>query len=252
MNRLFQRSVCLALLLAFSPPCAWAAAGDEEVTVTTDFAYATSYIFRGLQRAHHSLQSAVTVTHGGFNGGVWANVPTDRGEAHEIDPFLFYSFAASGLSWDTGLLVYTYPEASDIGTSHTCELSLGATAPLAIVTGVPVNAGAIVSYDLRLARLNIEATVEHAEEFTFATRPAEWSLGVFAGCNDGRNLTPEDPGPQYRDAYLYYGFKLALSCKLSGRAAFKLTGQWDDARNVDPGQGHSGNLSGIAMLSWVW
>lgn len=67
-----------------------------------------------------------------------------------------------------------------------------------------------------------------------------------------RNIDPDDPGPQWRDAYRYYGAKAALTIALAPRATLKLTGQWDDAVNADPEQGGVRNLSGIFSFNWAW
>jgi hypothetical protein len=253
MNRLSFWLISLTHGLATGASALPAAGGGGgNFSVTTDFGYATSYVFRGLQLSRHSLQPGITVERGNFSGGLWANVPTERGEAHEIDPSVFYSIEGGGLTWASGLQVYTYPEARGTDTTHSYELSLGTTAPLGLITGVPVNAGITVCYDLRLATLSLEARLEHSLEFKFAEKPAEFAAGLFVGSVDGRDVTPDDPGAKYRDFYVYYGAKASLSCKLSDRTALKFTAQWDDARQVDPSQGHTGNLSGVFALSWLW
>jgi hypothetical protein len=249
MSRLSLWSIAFLAGLAVVPA---AAGGDPRLAVTTDAGFATSYVFRGLRLAQHSWQPAVTVERGPFSGGVWANVPLDRAGAHEVDPFFFYSAERGGLTWETGAQVYTYPEAHGADTTHSYELSLGVTAPLGLVTGVPVNAGLTVAYDLRLATLSTEARLEHSTEGKLAGRPAELTAGVFLGSVAGRDLAPDAPGPRRRDAYRYYGTKVSLAVKLAARAALKFTVQWDDARNAAPAQGATGNLAGNLGLSWMW
>jgi uncharacterized protein (TIGR02001 family) len=255
MKRLTHGHVLLLAalsLLAVSPAAPAAAAGSAAPVVTGSTDFATAYIFRGLRQTQGAWQPGLTLTQGGWNCGVWANVPFDRNEGDEIIPWLFYSLPAGGVTWEAGVQGFLYPGARDRGTVHSCELALAARAPLGLLTGVPVTAGLNGFYDFRYATLSLEANLEHSVEFKLGARPAEVAAGVFLGHIDARNLTPGASGPRWRDAYTYGGAKLSVSLKLSARAALKLTGQWDAAHNAAPGQGHTGNLSGLVGCTWVW
>ncbi|MBI2518087.1 MAG: hypothetical protein HYV95_14375 [Opitutae bacterium] len=251
MRRLCRLPLLFAALAA-APLVPLAAEESAETKVSADFAYATSYVFRGLRLSSRTLQPAVTIEHGRWSGGVWTDLPTTKGEQHEFDPWLFYSWEEDGTAWEAGAQYYYYPEARGTDLRYSYEFSLGGSREVPWLAALPLTAGATVYYDPRLETLSLEGTLAHTISLGTERRPVDLTWSVFAGHVDARNIDPDDPGPKWRDAYRYYGAKAELSITLAPRATLKLTGQWDDAVNADPDQGGTRNLSGVFAFNWAW
>src|SRR5882672_547593 len=60
---------------------AWAQ--EEAPLLRADLAYASSYAFRGVERAGDSAQTTVEFNRDNFRGGLWVNQPFDRGDTRE-------------------------------------------------------------------------------------------------------------------------------------------------------------------------
>lgn len=252
MRRIARLPLFLAAVLAAAPLALPAGEPAPGPKVSVDFAYATAYVFRGLRLSNRSFQPAVTVEHGPWSGGVWADLPAARGEQHEFDPWLFYTWEQDGTTWEAGAQYYHYPEARGTDLRYSYEFSLGGSREVAWIERLPLTAAAAVYYDARLETLSLEGSLSHTRALGTGRRLVDLSWSVFGGHVDARHLAPDDPGPKWRDAYRYYGAKAELAIPLGPRATLKLGGQWDDAVNADPDQGETGNLSGTCTLSWAW
>jgi len=88
-----------------------APASAPAYTVTTDFTYASEYVFRGQKNSNAAFQASAEVGYQNFYGGVWTNQPIRNNEADEIDLYLGYGFALQN-DWkvDVGITSYNYPE----------------------------------------------------------------------------------------------------------------------------------------------
>lgn len=86
------------------------AASKPSYNVTTDFTYASAYVFRGQKQSNAAFQASAEVTYTQFYGGVWTNQPI-RNDGNEVDFYLGYGFPLEN-DWkiDTGVTSYNYPE----------------------------------------------------------------------------------------------------------------------------------------------
>lgn len=252
MRRIFRPLSLFAAILAMAPRVLFAAEESAGTKVSADFAYATAYVFRGLRLSSRTFQPAVTIERGNWSGGVWTDLPTTKGEQHEFDPWLFYSWAEDGTAWEAGAQYYYYPEARGTDLRYSYEFSLGGSREVAWVPAFPLKAGATLYYDPRLETLSLEGLLAHTTSLGNEHRPVDLTWSVFGGHVDARNIDPDAPGPKWRDAYRYYGAKVELAITLAPRATLKLSSQWDDAVNADPDQGGTRNLSGVFTFSWAW
>lgn len=86
-------------------------ASKPAYTVTTDFTYASEYVFRGQKQSNAAFQASAEVGYKAIYAGVWANQPLRNGEGDEIDFYLGYGFPLQN-DWkiDTGLSSYSFPE----------------------------------------------------------------------------------------------------------------------------------------------
>lgn len=84
---------------------------QEEISVTTTFAWESAYVFRGVQLAEHAYMPSVDVTYGSGYFGVWAAMPVQKDDSNEVDFYAGYNFEIeNGLTLDVGLTYYTYPD----------------------------------------------------------------------------------------------------------------------------------------------
>ncbi|MFT3907582.1 MAG: TorF family putative porin [Steroidobacteraceae bacterium] len=96
-----------------------AAAQADGLTVTP--AVVSDYDFRGVSQSatDPALQAGVDYTAGAFHVGAWAStIDFGRGSDAdaELDLAADYSFAASGISYNTGIVYYTYPGEGSLNT----------------------------------------------------------------------------------------------------------------------------------------
>ncbi len=87
------------------------AASKPTYTVTTDFTYASEYVFRGQKQSNAAFQASAEVGYKAIYAGVWTNQPIRSSEGDEIDFYLGYGFPLQN-DWkiDTGLTSYSFPE----------------------------------------------------------------------------------------------------------------------------------------------
>lgn len=92
---------------------AGASFAQDEISVTTTFAWESSYVFRGVQLADETFMPAVDFAYGGAYFGIWSAQPADD-EANEVDLYLGYGFdVGDGISADVGVTYYMYPDSSE-------------------------------------------------------------------------------------------------------------------------------------------
>jgi hypothetical protein len=219
-------------------------------TVSATLTFANAYIFRGVQFGHEAFQPDVTVTNGAFSGGVWANLPTASGEKDEVDPHFAYSFQQGGTSWQTGVQVYTYPQASGGETRYSVEPFVSASLPLG--KDSPVTAYGVVAYDVRLRSISVEGDLSRTFSLPTGDFAVDLTPTVFLGYVAGNNLTPDAGGPNYKDGYRYWGLRTEAAHAFSKQFTLSLGGQWDGASNLNGGDAITGNLwwYAAARLSW--
>jgi uncharacterized protein (TIGR02001 family) len=102
-------------------------------------ALATEYVFRGTSQTSEdpAIQGGFDATCGLFYAGVWAsNVEFGTDASIEIDYYAGIKPKTGRISWDIGLIAYTYPGASSVfvlgqaGDLDYLELKVGASAEI--------------------------------------------------------------------------------------------------------------------------
>jgi uncharacterized protein (TIGR02001 family) len=214
-----------ALLLAAITAGAGLNAQDvkSSYSVTTDFTYASEYVFRGVEAAGNSFQPSIEVSAGDAYVGLWTNNPVTDGENNEIDVYGGYKYKLNdALSFEAVGTYYWYPEAgfdSDmfgpgIGgqqTKDSVEVGLGATY---VYQGI--SSSLYYYYDFTLEADTIQASVGYSVALEAIGSSVDFS--VFAGTVDGRDLSP-DSGSRVFETYNYYGFDISVPYKLNDKAA---------------------------------
>lgn len=85
---------------------------ESSYSITMDFPYVSTYIFRGLEFAEESIQPSIEFASGDFYAGIWTSNPvTGANVANEFDFYMGYGWALSDTwSLDAGATYYYYPE----------------------------------------------------------------------------------------------------------------------------------------------
>jgi uncharacterized protein (TIGR02001 family) len=185
-------------------------------SVTTDFTYASEYIFRGVEIANNSFQPSIEVSVGDAYVGLWSNTPVVRdragSETNEIDLYGGYKYKLNeALSFEAVGTYYWYPEAGGGATKHSEEVGLGATY---VYQGI--SSSLYYYYDFRLETDTIQASVGYSVPLEAIGSSVDFS--VFAGTADGREWAP-DSGAKVMETYNYYGFDVSVPYKLNDKAA---------------------------------
>lgn len=187
----------IALLVLLASVCSLGAQEPtKSYSVTTDFTYATKYVFRGTQLAKDSLQGTVKVDIKDFYVSVWATQPTVRNSNNEFDYTVGFNHKLNDyIGFDIGAVAYTYPTTH----SHTTEGFAGLNLTLG-----SLSLGAYSYRDINLNTTTYQGNAAY-----------EFSLGekvslVFSG-NYGR---------VYHD-YDYWQYGVALPIKVTN--AFTVT-----------------------------
>lgn len=103
-----------ALTCAITLTLAAVPASAESLGISTDVAFESRYVFRGVQYQEASFQPAVTLSYGNFYGGAWLALPIgddDISYGDELDLYAGYSAPLGEVvSFDVGVTYYTYPD----------------------------------------------------------------------------------------------------------------------------------------------
>ncbi len=194
-------------------------ANKSSYSVTVDFPYAQTYVFRGLKLADNSLQPSIKYSSDLFYVGVWSNAPLDRGYELELDYSAGHNFALSkNWSLDAGATLYTYPGLDTPGADRTTfEPYLGLNGSIGVVSS-----GSYVYYDCTLKAFTAQQT--------FGYTIASDSRTTFSLLGTIGHVAP-DVGP----TYTYGGVGLTVSFKLFDKATLNLGGQYatHDMHSID-------------------
>ena len=186
-------------------------------SITADFSYVSSYVFRGVKLADDSIQPSVKLAVGSFYAGLWYSEPFDNEFDNEIDFYLGYTFGlANGWSLDVGATAYHYPEldTSNGADDSTVEGYVGLTGSMGGVT-----LGGYVYRDFTLETTTVQGNVGYGIP-----------LSEQLSCNFGANLgyVTYDEG----DDYLYYGVNVQLPWKINDKSTLTLGGNYANHDDV--------------------
>lgn len=187
-----------------------ASATKPAYSVTVDFSYAQTYVFRGMKLADNSLQPSIKYSSDLFYAGVTSNAPLDRGYELKLDYYAGHNFILTkNWSLDAGATLYTYPGLDTPGADrNTIEPYLGLKGSLGVV-----GSGSYVYYDFTLKAFTAQQT--------FSYTIASDSRTTFSLLATIGHVAP-DAGPNYT----YGGFGATVAFKLFDRATLNLGGQY--------------------------
>jgi len=197
--------------LSAQAPAPAPAPAAPSYSVTADFAYATKYVFRGVELAKGAFQPSVKITSGDFYASVWSSMPVDRGYELEFDYTAGYTGFKISKDWslDVGLTVYTYPGLG-VGDKATYEGFIGANGTIGDFTS-----GTYAYYDFTLKAFTIQEALGYGIKID-----DKITVNVLA--------TVGNVSPDAGSGYTYYGFGATLPYKLSDAATLTLGVQYAD------------------------
>jgi uncharacterized protein (TIGR02001 family) len=214
----------ILLLAALAAGTAAVQAQDprSSYSVTTDFTYASDYVFRGIRQANDSIQPSVEIANGDYYLGFWTNQPIKRHQDNELDFYGGYKYRLSpNLSVELVGTYYLYPEAKGTSTKHSYEAGVGATYTLRGITT------SVYYYrDFKLDSNTLQGSIGYS--FPLEAIGASLDFSLTAGTVDASDWLPNAPAEQ-PESYNYYGVDVSVPYKLSDKATFTLGGHW--ARN---------------------
>lgn len=180
--------------------CARAWAQEEVPLLRVDLAYASSYVFRGVERAGDSAQTAVEFNRANFRGGLWVNQPFGRGDPREVALNAAYAWRpADALTLEASVAHTWFDRVPGGGVERSLETGLSAT--LAPVEGF--TPGLTYYHDFRFRADTVQASL--ARSIALTKLGAFLELNFFTGWVSGDNWRPDAPGPRRADSYGYWG-----------------------------------------------
>jgi len=184
-------------------------------SITADFSYVSSYVFRGVKLAEDSIQPSIKLAVGNAYAGVWLSEPLDSDYDNEIDFYGGYTFGLSdGWSLDVGATLYYYPEAPATADESTFEGYVGLTGTLGGVT-----LGGYVYHDFTLEATTVQGNVGYG-----------LPISDKISCNFSANLgyvTFDEGGD-----YTYYGVSAQLPYKISDNSTLTIGGSYANHDDV--------------------
>ncbi len=192
-----------ALLRADEAPAAPApAAPASSYSITADFTYVSTYVFRGVKVTDDSFQPSLKLAAGNAYAGIWFSEPIKKSLTNEIDFYGGYTFPiANGWSLDVGGTYYYYPEidpaTADTGTF---EGYIGLTGTVA---GASV--GGYVYHDFTLEATTLQGSLGYG-------MPINKQVSANLALTLGYVI------PDHGDEYTYYGAAFTLPWKINDQA----------------------------------
>lgn len=213
------------LVLAALAMAAGLHAQRSSYSVTSDFAYASDYVFRGLKQAGNSFQPSLEVTMDDAYVGVWTNQPITKHENNELDLYGGYKYKLNeSISFEGVGTYYWYPEANGALTRHSWELGAGATYTLK-----GLSASAYYYRDFRLDANTLQGSVGYS--YPLEAIGASLDVTGFIGTVDADDWLPDSP-LKVHESYSYYGVDVSVPYKLSEKATFTVGGHWAHNRGI--------------------
>jgi len=201
-------------------------------SVTTDFAYTSKYVFRGVEAAGSSFQPSVEVTMQDFYLGLWTSQPITKHQDNEIDVYGGYKYKVNeNLSLEAVGTYYWYPEAKGFSTRKSYEGGLGAT-----YTVHGISATVNYYHDFKLKSNTVQGSLGYS--LPIESIGASLDLTGFYGTVSARDWAPDGPAV-IRESYDYYGLDASIPYKLSEKATFTLGGHWTHNRGYFADSGDS-------------
>lgn len=201
------------LLLAVLPAGAALAQGDETPPWRVDLGYASSHVFRGVERAGDSAQLTAEFNWEGFRGGLWTNQPLDGDDASELNLNAAYAWQATdGLTLEASVAHAWFSDVPGGGVDRSLEAGLMAT-----LTPVGGFTPSLAYYhDFRMRADTVQTAF--ARSIALTKLGAFLELNLFAGWVRGSDWRPDAPGAQRRDSYGYWGGEVHLPYRVGAHS----------------------------------
>ncbi len=201
-------------------------------SITTDFTYASEYIFRGLELSDQALQPSVNVKSGNLSLGVWSSQALSNRSAvfaqgSEIDVFGGYSFTLTeSYTLTLGGTIYLYPSARpSLGEiDKTVEPSLSVSGPIG-----PLSGSATYYKDLDLEADTFQFSLGYS--IPLPDEKGSFDLSATYGLADIGDTNAGLPGSSGLD-YRYWAVSAAWSHKLTSAATLKVSANYTGVSRV--------------------
>lgn len=201
-------------------------APTSSYSVTTDFTYASEYIFRGIEQQDHAFQPSVTFTSGPLTLGVWTSQAINHkfaswSEGSEIDVFGAWTIPISKYSLALGATYYWYPSArpSFGEPDSTWEPSVTFSGPLV----GPLTFNVAAFHDFVLDSNTFQGGLGYS--LPLPDEKGSFDVGVYYGkskIDDGNGDLAGEP----EFDYAYYGASVSVSYKLTEKSSMKVAVQY--------------------------
>ncbi len=207
-------------LLAAAPGL-WA---DEPPAARADFSYASSYVFRGVERAGQSAQAGAELVRDDFRGGIWTNQPFKNSEASETNLNVAYTRRSSaGLALETSVSHSWFSGIPGQGVKRSFEAGL--TATFAAVEGFTPSLAYFHDFRLRADTTQVSL----ARSIALTAFGAFLELNAFAGGATGDDWRPDAPGPRRHDSYGYWGGEARVPYRIGPHSSVTVGLHYADA-----------------------
>jgi hypothetical protein len=234
------------ILLVFLAGAVRLRAQGEEWRPTAEIGYASRQVWRGVERAGDSVETALAVARGGFRGEVRLAEPFAGGEPGEVEARAGYGFQPGNpLTFEASVSQFFFSDVPPGATRRSTEAGLRAAWTLR--EGI---APSLAYYhDFRLRADTVEAALDH--EVPLPRLGAFLELRFYAGASRAKDVRPDAPGPRRRDSYRYWGATARLPYRVGEHTTWvlgvQLAGSENQSRFWSPvGQG-SGTRGGVNL-----
>lgn len=166
--------------------------------------YASSYVARGVERAHASVQTVLEFSHENFRVAGWANQPLSgaNNEVAELNLSAAYTReVGEGISVELSAAHAWFDRVPGRGVERSFELGASATFASATLAGFTPTLGVFrdFRFESNTAQLSMARSIALTKLGTFL------ELNFFGGWSEGENWRPEASGAARRDGYGYWG-----------------------------------------------
>ncbi len=215
MKKIATILAILAVSYSVRAADATVAAPSPAYTVSTDFTYASEYVFRGQKQTNAAFQASAEVGYKEIYGGIWTNQPLHSTDNNEVDLYIGYDFALQN-DWkiDTGLTSYNYPETKTLGGNtglSTYESYLGLTG--GNFRGLTPSVYGY--YDWKLDTYTLQSSVGYSFPLKQIGTSIDFSLTYGYAANTG-SYGSGHPAGNYWGAGVTIPYQLATNAKITG------------------------------------
>ncbi len=217
---------------------------EEAPPLRVDVAYASSHVFRGVERAGDSVQAGVEFSRDRLRGGLWVNQPFDGDDTREVDLNAAYVWQpADAFTLEASLAHAWFDEVPGGGVDRALEAGL--TVTLTPMGGCTPSLA--YYHDFRLRADTVQTSV--ARSIALPKLGAFLEVNLFAGWVSGDDWRPDAPGPRRHDSYGYWGGEVELPYRVGAHTTVVAGLHYADSFGRSATNGPFGRASGDNL--WV-